>query len=300
MLEFVFMGASIALSITLIVKLPLSNAIDDAPNHLYVIYQASVTFFAALIAFQVIFRQTNSTFDVFIEAIDRYYGSSSSDEIESRSQSSNGDIKSQSSLDGEIESHSPSTGDRHRLIESQSSSNGSYSSSNGKVEPAKDDIKTWTEFSEKEKEILLAKVALTYLTKTLDAKVNFIGTELDAAFPQTTRLNESDGSSAQPNAGGHSSPVKKKEDKEEQQGDGSSKEPSSADGHSSKDKQGGSSSGSPNAGGCFSCCCWKRAQENQTPLLEEEETPELEQQGDGSSSSTDGHSSKDKQGAWEQ
>ena len=69
-IEFVFMGTSIGLSITLIVKLPLSNAIDDAPNHLYVIYQASITFFAALIAFQVIFRHTNSTFDVFVEAID--------------------------------------------------------------------------------------------------------------------------------------------------------------------------------------------------------------------------------------
>ena len=100
------MGASVALSITLIVKLPLSNAIDDAPNHLYVIYQTSVAFFAALIAFQVMFKQTNSTFGVFIEAIDRHYGSASSDESDSCS-SSQSDTESQSSCD------------HHRLIKSQ-------------------------------------------------------------------------------------------------------------------------------------------------------------------------------------
>ena len=74
------MGTSIGLSITLIVKLPLSNAIDDAPNHLYVIYQASITFFAALIAFQVIFRHTDSTFDVFVKAIDGYIARSTSNQ----------------------------------------------------------------------------------------------------------------------------------------------------------------------------------------------------------------------------
>ena len=64
------MAISISLSIALLMKLPFSNAIDDAPNLLYVIYQASVTFFAALITFQILFRQTNSAFDVFIKAID--------------------------------------------------------------------------------------------------------------------------------------------------------------------------------------------------------------------------------------
>ena len=107
MLEFVFMALSIALSITLIVKLPLSNAIDDAPNHLYVIYQASVTFFAALIVLsQVLFRQPNSAFDVHIKAIDGYVAKPQLDD------------------------------------------------------PAKDidQTKTWSKFSETEKETLLAKV----------------------------------------------------------------------------------------------------------------------------------------------
>jgi hypothetical protein len=125
MLEFVVMGASIALSITLLIKLPLSNAIDDAPNQLYVIYQASVTFFAALIAFQVMFRKTNSTFDVFIEAIDRHY-------VENHGQ----DKDKKKKNGGEIES-----------------------------QPTKDDTKSWAELSETEKEMLLAEVILFYLNK---------------------------------------------------------------------------------------------------------------------------------------
>ena len=65
---FLFMALSIGLSIALLTLLPIGNAIDDAPNRLYVIYQASVTFFAALIAFQVIFRQNNSPFAFLIKA----------------------------------------------------------------------------------------------------------------------------------------------------------------------------------------------------------------------------------------
>ena len=162
MFEFALMALSIALSITLIVKLPLSNAIDDAPNHLYVIYQASVTFFAALIAFQVMFRQTNSTFDVFIEAIDRHYGSASSDEIESDSRSSShSDTESQSSYD------------HHRLIESQ------------------EYTKTWIELSDTEKEMLLAKVILFYLNK---------GPESVSDYPDELKavLKEKDRRSIQP------------------------------------------------------------------------------------------------------
>ena len=64
---FIFMGVSIGLSLALLTLLPISNAIDDAPNRLYVIYQASVTFFAALIAFQVIFRHNNSPFAFLIK-----------------------------------------------------------------------------------------------------------------------------------------------------------------------------------------------------------------------------------------
>ena len=47
------MSGSISLFLAYLIKPPISNAIDEAPNRLYVIYQASVTFFAALIAFQL-------------------------------------------------------------------------------------------------------------------------------------------------------------------------------------------------------------------------------------------------------
>lgn len=65
---FFITGTSIAMSLALLTLLPITNAIDDAPNRLYVIYQASVTFFAALIAFQVIFRHNNSPFAFLIKA----------------------------------------------------------------------------------------------------------------------------------------------------------------------------------------------------------------------------------------
>jgi hypothetical protein len=130
-LELILMGISIALSISLIMVLPFSNALDDAPNHLYVIYQASIAFVAALIAFQVLFRQTNSAFDVYIKAVDGYAAESDS------------------------ELHSP----------------------------ASDNTKSWTDLSEREKETLLAKMALSYLTKALDANVDFIdNTDLDHVF----------------------------------------------------------------------------------------------------------------------
>ena len=112
------MGTSIALSITLLMLLPLSNAIDDAPNHLYVIYQASVTFFAALIAFQVVFRQNNTTFDVFIKAIDRYF--------------------------------------ENTVKQLQ--------------DPAKENTKPWTKLSETEKELLLAKVVVSYYLNKKERK----------------------------------------------------------------------------------------------------------------------------------
>ena len=68
-IEFLFLSLSIGLSLALVILLPISNAIDDAPNRLYVIYQASVTFFAALIAFQLLFRQNKSILGVFIKAL---------------------------------------------------------------------------------------------------------------------------------------------------------------------------------------------------------------------------------------
>ena len=69
LIEFIFMAVSIGMSLALLILLPISNAIDDAPTRLYIIYQASVTFFAALIAFQLIFTRNTSIFDVFVKAI---------------------------------------------------------------------------------------------------------------------------------------------------------------------------------------------------------------------------------------
>ena len=60
--EFIFMTLAISLSLAFLIELPISNAIDEAPNRLYAIYQTSVTFFAALIAFQLLFSETNSNF----------------------------------------------------------------------------------------------------------------------------------------------------------------------------------------------------------------------------------------------
>ena len=115
--EFILMAISISLSIALIIKLPFSKAIDDVPNHLYIIYQASVTFFAALIAFQVLFRQTNSAFDVFIKAEDANIKEAKKKEME----------------DIELS------------------------------DVARDNAKDWTDLSEKEKEIYLANLVISFL-----------------------------------------------------------------------------------------------------------------------------------------
>ena len=64
----VSVGLSYGMSLALLTLLPITNAIDNAPNRLYVIYQASVKFFATLIAFQVIFQHNNSPFAFLIKA----------------------------------------------------------------------------------------------------------------------------------------------------------------------------------------------------------------------------------------
>lgn len=65
------LAACIGLTVAVLIILPLNNAIDLASNEIYAIYQASVTVFAALVTFQVFFRQTNSIFAVFIKAADK-------------------------------------------------------------------------------------------------------------------------------------------------------------------------------------------------------------------------------------
>jgi hypothetical protein len=66
----------IGLTVAVLILLPLNNAIDEASNDIYAIYQASVTVFAALVTFQVFFRHTNSTFTVLIKAADEFGESS--------------------------------------------------------------------------------------------------------------------------------------------------------------------------------------------------------------------------------
>ena len=146
-LEFTFMAISIALSIALIFKLPISNALDDAPNHLHIIYQASITFFAALIAFQILFKQSNSSFNVFIKAIDRYL----------------------------VNSKRNSTSDQGIELQNH----------------AEAGTKTWTELSETEKEMLLAKMVMSYLNQDIQfASSN----EIKDVFKQRAQ----DSSSTQP------------------------------------------------------------------------------------------------------
>ena len=62
----------IGLTVAVLIVLPLNNAIDLASNEIYAIYQASVTVFAALVTFQVLFRETNSSLAVLIKAADKY------------------------------------------------------------------------------------------------------------------------------------------------------------------------------------------------------------------------------------
>ena len=60
----------IGLTVSMLMLLPIDNAIDNAPNNIYAIYQGSVAIIAALVAFQVFFRETNSLTEVFIKAQD--------------------------------------------------------------------------------------------------------------------------------------------------------------------------------------------------------------------------------------
>ena len=241
--------------------LPFSNALDDAPNHLYVIYQASIAFFAALIAFQVLFRQTNSTFDVFIKAIDGHLAKSDENKKEG------------------------STAD-HGKIELKNR--------------AEDHTKTGMELSETEKDTVLAKVVLSYLNKGIDftEEIDLVFQQRDSSpqsnaggcqecFSRCRKKKESNSSSAQLKAGGDSLQVEKqkgendsdsnaagcfsrcRKNKEKQQGDHGSQQPK-ADGHSpkvkGKDQHGNSDLAHSSAGGCFSCCCRKTEQS----LLKEE------------------------------
>lgn len=66
------MAVPIALTVTLLIVLPLSNAIEEASNRIYAIYQASVTIVAALVTWKIFFQETNSFFSIFIKAGNKF------------------------------------------------------------------------------------------------------------------------------------------------------------------------------------------------------------------------------------
>ena len=65
------LGVIIGLTVSTLILIPINNAIDNAPNNIYIIYQGSVAVIAALVTFQVFFRETNSVAEVFIKARDK-------------------------------------------------------------------------------------------------------------------------------------------------------------------------------------------------------------------------------------
>ena len=66
----VTLSTVIGLTVSMLVLLPIDNAIDNAPANIYAIYQGSVAVIAALLTFQVFFRETNSIAEVFLKAAD--------------------------------------------------------------------------------------------------------------------------------------------------------------------------------------------------------------------------------------
>ena len=113
----------IGLTVSMLILLPINNAINNAPNNIYIIYQGSVAVIAALVTFQVFFRETNSVAEVFIKARDRM--------IQDK--------------------------DRPRVQEEDNNNNEQG------TQPGSKDDKKWEKMSEKEKELHLATVFLEYV-----------------------------------------------------------------------------------------------------------------------------------------
>ena len=65
-----FLAIPIGLTIAVLLTLPLNNAVDEASNQIYSIYQASVAVIAALVTWKVLVTNTNSSFTVFTKAAD--------------------------------------------------------------------------------------------------------------------------------------------------------------------------------------------------------------------------------------
>lgn len=79
LVSIITLAVIIGLTVSLLILLPINNAIDNAPTNIYIIYQGSVAVIAALVTFQVFFRETNSVAEVFIKARDKMLHGTQSD-----------------------------------------------------------------------------------------------------------------------------------------------------------------------------------------------------------------------------
>ena len=115
----------IGLTVAMLILLPINNAINNAPSNIYIIYQGSVAVIAALVTFQVFFRETNSIAEVFIKARDKMILN------------------------------------RNTLRENQLEAGNNDGQG---IQPDPEDEK-WNEMSEKEKELYLAEMLLKYVLR---------------------------------------------------------------------------------------------------------------------------------------
>lgn len=69
----VFIGIPLVLTVIILLILPITDAVDEASNQIYSIYQVTVTVFAALVTWKIVFRDTNSVFAVLIKAGDKLH-----------------------------------------------------------------------------------------------------------------------------------------------------------------------------------------------------------------------------------
>ena len=163
----IFMMLAILLSLTFLIKLPISSAIDEAPNRLYVIYQASVTFFAALIAFQLLFRETSSNFDVFIKAID-------AKQAEDKNSGPNYKPEAETRRSEETPLLNP--------VDSEKKT------------------KDWKELSDKEKEFYLARCLMSALKNLSYDELDVLGTDAPPSAKKNVVCSQEEGTNEPPSA----------------------------------------------------------------------------------------------------
>ena len=165
--EFILMAGSISLSLAFLIKLPISSAIDEAPNRLYVIYQASVTFFAALVAFQLLFRETSSNFDVFIKAID-------AKQAEDKNSGPNYKPEAETRRSEETPLLNP--------VDSEKKT------------------KDWKELSDKEKEFYLARCLMSALKNLSYDELDVLGTDAPPSAKKNVVCSQEEGTNEPPSA----------------------------------------------------------------------------------------------------